>query len=194
MLLWKCITKEELSYSHSFIILFRSLTWQSINKDIRKFCGSRNYYRISIFNLTFIIWVISSLILSKSFTGLLLNSYFNIKYIPVVNTLQDIRNNKDVLIWANHGSISFNSKINHVDIDDIIERNKENKTHSFKQIELIIKGNGVLLLSTSQRKAYIDRNKIYQDRLFISETKYLPNYVSFVVKRNQVFTEIVKLL
>lgn len=37
-----------------------------------------------------VIWLQSASILTKTFTGILLNSYFNLKIYPVVNNLEDL--------------------------------------------------------------------------------------------------------
>ena len=55
----------------------------------------------------------------------MLNSYFNIKSIPVVNTLQDIRNNKQLSIGGHYPYISYISNISKFHIDDILVRIKE---------------------------------------------------------------------
>ena len=69
-----------------------------------------------------IIWLISSLILSKAFTGILLSSYFNITSKPVLTTLQDIRDNENLLIFGNHDNLLMWSKINKLNINDILRR------------------------------------------------------------------------
>ena len=49
--------------------------------------------------ITFItIWLICASILTKSFTSLLLNTYFNLKYEPLFETLDDLINNRDLNI------------------------------------------------------------------------------------------------
>ena len=84
--------------------------------------------------------------MSKAFTGLLLNTFFFMKNIPIVKTLQDIRENKNLLITGNSLTLSAISKFNKVDINDIITRIKENNYSQSpirKVIELVINGGGV---------------------------------------------------
>ena len=56
-------------------------------------------FGISLANILLIgVWLQSASILSKAFTGLLLNTYFNVMWVPIVNDLQDIIDNKDINI------------------------------------------------------------------------------------------------
>ena len=48
--------------------------------------------------LNIYIWLLITTVIINSFTGLLHNIYFNIKYIPCVERLDDIIRNKDLLI------------------------------------------------------------------------------------------------
>ena len=45
-----------------------------------------------------VIWLFMSLVLNQSYTSLLLNTYFNVKTTPVVKSLDDIREHKELLI------------------------------------------------------------------------------------------------
>ena len=62
-----------------------------------KFKNSLNKFS---FVLLIVIWSQSASILTKAFTGLLLNTYFNQKFIPIVETIQDIYSNKEISIAA----------------------------------------------------------------------------------------------
>ena len=46
-----------------------------------------------------VVWLQSASILTKAFTGILLNSYFNVKTIPIVNTLDELytKTNLDIV-------------------------------------------------------------------------------------------------
>src|ERR1700761_3403319 len=67
-----------------------------------KFKNSLNKFS---FVLLIVIWSQSASILTKAFTGNSLKTYFNRKYNPIIQTLQDIHANKDILIQSN--SVKF---------------------------------------------------------------------------------------
>ena len=72
------------------------------------------------------IWLICATILTRSFTSLLLNTYFNLKYGPLFDSLEDLINNRDlniVLDIENYEEIF--SKFGYDDIlSEIIKRTK----------------------------------------------------------------------
>ena len=142
-----------------------------------------------------IIWLISSQILCQAFTGILLNSYFNIKSTPVVNTLQDIRDNKQLLIGGHFPYLQYISNISKFHIDDILARMQQDTKRLPRvrdSIEYIINGKGIVLYNTLVKRNYIEIVKFYKEKIYISENKYLPEIASFFIKRNQNFTKIVE--
>ena len=142
-----------------------------------------------------IIWFFSSLILNLAFNGLLLNTYFFIKSKPVVNTLQDIRNNKQLLIDGHYEYLSYMSKINKFDIDDILERMNQDKIHlpnMTNTLEHIINGKGIGLSTTGYIKTLLNLARFYNEKLFVSENKYLPDYQMFFVFKYQKFTKLIE--
>ena len=140
-----------------------------------------------------IIWLISSLILSKAFTGILLSSYFNSKSKPVVTTLQDIRDNENLLIFGSHDNLLISSRINKLDIDNILQRIKGTKVakNYLELVENVLNGNCVLLPDSMQRKTLLELTKNHQEKIYLSDSKYLPNYGSFFVEKDQNITKIV---
>src|SRR5690349_1706777 len=75
--------------------IIRNLLGQS-SMEINIF-SSMQMKNISMITLI-IIWLQSASILSKAFSGLLLNTYFNVKSVSIVNSLEDIINNQDINI------------------------------------------------------------------------------------------------
>ena len=147
--------------------------------------------------MLFCIWLFSSLILSKSFNGILLNSYFNVKYEPIVKTLEDIRDNKNIILSGNYHHLSKRSKENHFNINDILERivnNKDIFPNNPDNIELVVKGEIVLFSNSIQRRTFMDVYDSYKDRIYISSTKYLPNYSVYAVHKNREYSKIIQYL
>ena len=196
IVLWKYLTNHILTIMNSIIILLRKLTRQSVNIDMRSFVRKDNVKFSSMFICLVIIWYMSSQVLSLSFNGLLLNTFFNIKSIPVGNTLEDIRNNTELLIGGLQVYyLQWISSIRKFYISDIIERldnDEEFFSNIRKGIENVINGKGVIILSSLYMKWVTHLARFYDNLLFISETKYLPDYISFVVHRHRNFTKFMK--
>ena len=183
-----------MSFVNSLITLYGYLTGQGPNKDIRFYCKNISNLKSLMFIILVVIWLISSLILSLAFNGLLLNTFFFTKYTPVVNTLQDIRDNKHLYIDGHYQQLSDTGLMNNFPIDDIIARMKKDKYEYFhnitKSIELIINGKGVAFFTTIFRRIFMSLAGFYNDRIIVSENKYLPDYLSFFVLRSQKFSKL----
>ena len=104
-----------------------------------------------------------------------------------MNTLQDIRDNKELQIWANPGPLQFSAGVTRLYIDDIIIRIRENKLlfNPYIFAEHIFNGEGVFLCNTMQKKKFIEMAKIHQGKIFVSDNKYLPNFISFIRIRHR---------
>ena len=195
MYLLNYVTKKKLTLCNSFMILFSDLTGQGDHKDIRYYCKNINMINSSICISLFVIFLISSEVLSKAFTCLLLKTFFNMDFTPVVNSLQDIRDNKELLIGGNYRYISHIANVSNFDINDILARMNENLRYisGFGNIiEHIINGKGVLLYHTMMRKAIIDLAKFYNDKIYVSDHKYLPDFTSFLVHRERNSSKIIE--
>ena len=141
------------------------------------------------------IWLLSSVVISYAFTGMLLNSFFKRKFVPFVENLQDIRDNENLLIWGYPAELKLFSNIRNLDIDDITARIQANEIHfKVKQlIEYVINGQGVVLHHSVGRKIFMEMTINYHDKLAIS-CKYLPDFSAFLVDRNKSFTNIILFL
>ena len=141
-----------------------------------------------------VIWLLASVVISYAFTGMLLNTFFNKKFIPIIDNIQDIRDNQQLLIWGFHDTLSKISKIHKLHIDDILERMKRNKIiFEFKNlIEYVINGEGILLYDSKQRKIFMDLTMNFNDKLAVSSQKYFPDFCAFKVDRNKTFSKIIQ--
>ena len=57
--------------------------------------------RIISITILYCIWILTATIISQSFSSLLLKMYFNIKTYPIINTLNDIHNHKNIILMSN---------------------------------------------------------------------------------------------
>ena len=194
MILFKLLTKNKLTLFESLLKMFTNLTMQSNIKDIRHYCQPGKKYRSIILIIMEIIWLFSALIISNSFTGLLLSTFFNVKSTPVVTTLQDIRDNPHIIPIGHHHSLLRLSSYHKFNLDDILIRMKENtKILTIQNLfQLIVNGQAVGLYNSIQMNMFIEIASRYIDRIIVSDSKYLPNYTIFSVKINYEFTKIVE--
>ena len=115
----------------------------------------------------------------------------------MVTTLQDIRDNKELLVFGTVIVLAFVSRVNNFEIGDILERmnKKESLSRSdIEQNEKVINGNAVLLYSSTQRRMIMEANMLYQDRIFVSNFEYLPDYSTFYSFKYHRFTKFMNFL
>ena len=138
--------------------------------------------------------MMSSMIISKAFTELLLNTFFTIRFFPLAETLQDIRDNKKIIPLGNHNAINDYKKLYDFNIDDILGR-MEHYAKQFPKlsdkIEQVINGDGVLLYNSRQKQVFMELTVFYQDKMFVSDSKYWPDFSIFFIHRNQNFSELI---
>ena len=149
-----------------------------------------------------LIWLDGSLFLTKWFTGNLLNTYFNVKSVPIVNTLDDIYNNKELLLEA---QLNFLDKMkNHYGFDSskVKELNNrfidfENKYHERDEkfmISNIIQGKLAIISHTLSIDGYLDNWKDYRHLITVSQYKYLPDFATFIIIKFNPYVECTRYL
>ena len=180
-------------------LLTRSLTNQSCDEITLcklnfKFKNSLNKFS---FVLLIVIWSQSASILTKAFTGLLLNTYFNQKLIPIVETLEDIYLNKEISIASNSSEFEeFSQRIDESNElkSDILARMIEfEKKFNYSELnadklkEKFLRKliNGEIVIMTGSKivqefEAGWEQEKSYFQ---ISSHKYSPNYSYYLVSK-----------
>ena len=112
----------------------------------------------------------------------------------MVNTLQDIRDNKDFKLMGAVGYIRAvsNERFNITDIiDRMIIVSSQYKTVE-KVIEDLINCDVVLLYPSFLKESLTFMARSYQDEIFVSNEKYLPDYLTFILPKDQIFTKFIK--
>ena len=164
---------------------------------------SSNVFKKYINNFAIIsgIWILSAVIITNSFRGLLLNTYFNIKYFPIVNTWYDIENTKDLFVMSNRPlKDTFNKYDERNQLTNkIVERNnkylatlsesdKFNGLFNEKVIRDLINGKVVILDNSYVLRHF---NLIFNDlqnMYTTSEHKVFHNFAYLVVKKFSKYT------
>lgn len=184
------------------------MTEQSIN-DFSNYQFTQLNYREITFGILIIIWFLSSFILTKSFSGLLLNIYFNMKSHSIVNNIEDIIDNKQLSMagWSlkylnatkpdeykiltqrvSEFKKNFKTIFNETIDEEFGWKSFEGKKLTI--LEQVEKGQTVLYLdSWGSDKIRLTNPGI---NLVEAEDKYSPNFHTlFISKRNLLYEKIV---
>ena len=153
-----------------------------------------------MFALIFVICCQSLSILTKAFTGLLLETYFSIKYVPIVNNLDEVHKNTELGIAGNSDHLGRLQR-NSMDAE-ILKRMKlySNQTRYnyvldefrgkfFKEVVL---GKAVMLISSGNIEYYTGQYQEWKDRFHISDDMYLPEFSNLVISRKHKLAKKVK--
>ena len=130
----------------------------------------------------------------RSFSSLLLNTYFNDKSTPVVKSLQDIRKHKELQISGNPYYFERIMKDLKIDVDELFVRLNENQDNfqddsfSSKIAEKVINSKSILIGNTFHRENFLLINKYYHEKLVITN-KYYPQIMMFYVNTQLPFSK-----
>ena len=99
-LILKLTKQDKLNFTKSLENIIQLITYQSANELLN--CRNKLKFNTKLSKTLFIaficVWIQSASILSKAFTGLLLESYVSVKSVPIVNDLIDVHNNPELKI------------------------------------------------------------------------------------------------
>ena len=144
--------------------------------------------------LLFTIWLQSASILCKAFTELLLKTYFNVKSHSIVNTLQDIIDDKNLLVMGN--DYYFDDLARAYELSPFIISNLKNKISmyidKFKSTYILhesvihdmINANSVILTDTMHINYLLGIYNKWNNLFTVSKNKYLANNVNLFVARS----------
>ena len=192
------MNENSMNFSKFLEIITRLLTNQSTfvaNKLnwILKF-DSKQTRIITI--LMVIIWLQSASIITKSFNGVLLNSYFNIRTEPIFTTLTVISSrrisvaavpahfddvnkhyivSKKAILRLKKKATAFRNGSRHVFPQEIFR---------IKHFNNLIKGKTVVICNTLLRERY-QRQFVQHKKLFtIAPQKFSPDFLNFIVNKD----------
>ena len=142
--------------------------------------------RIKILILV-IIWVMSLSILTKALTGNLLNIYFNVKSVPIVNTLEDIYKNKELLLKSNYDTLNalyLNKLLDRGRAEELFKRTIHIQHTGQIRTELLFKlieGKIVMMENSLSINYYLDQWNNWIHLLSLSSYKYIPSNIGYSV-------------
>lgn len=153
------------------------------------------------------IWLQSASILCKAFSGLLLNTYFNIRKFPIVNDMRDIISNKHLEIAANPYQIKLLYLSGHLEIDHarelltrinkfIEENNFNHDTDYFESYIFrgLITGKTIIMCNSMVSEIYREHFRDYNGKFNVAENKYSMDHVNFIVSKKSHLYHLMKFL
>ena len=145
------------------------------------------------------IWIQSASILTKCFTELLLDTYLPVKSVPFVQNIQQINDEKDLIILSNKNMLKYWTRYDKIammmELENRILR-AHNKTgirfladigSNFEGLKLISQGKAVAVCSTNERNILENQFHKWNSLFTVLENKYLSNYAYFLVKTEYPF-------
>ena len=163
LLTWK-FSRFNTEYKRIFDMnIFATLLFQQSTSYFAKLPRNNKSFRNTILIISITIWLISAMIITKSFTELLFNIYFNTKLVPIVENFHYIYGMKNLEIQCKDDCSRIVKDLDYTGIDvqildDIHKRSKEYYTsrrlgHSSFQLRLdhlvqVINGNAVYISFT----------------------------------------------
>ena len=173
-----------------------------------KFKNSLNKFS---FVLLIIIWSQSASILTKAFTGNLLNTYFRTNFQPIVETLEDIYQNNKIEIASGTKFLIDSLKRENKSVNLISHLysrannfiKKYNYTDSSveeceylreKFVTKMIQGEAVFLVSSMKREFFQNYFSEHNLNYQVSSNKYGPNQSNFIIFKTHPLAKLFKLL
>ena len=162
--------------------------------------------RSSLVLLT-IVWLQSASVLTKAFTGLLLNTYFNVRSETLINSLEDLHQRTDIQIATSGPTIHSLSKLEVMTremYDDFSYRIESYKNKTKINSELyyltpktfvqLTKGRIVIMLNSLTAENYRNLYKMYGNSFGVSNEKYWFSFAFLMIWKGHPLHLIVKFL
>lgn len=169
--------------------------WKIIEFFLRISLGQSVYYlnyqenfKYLATSIMFIVWLQGTSIINKSFTELLLNKYFNVKLLPIVNDLGDLLDNHELGIaaenyWFYNVSSSLMEENEHAKLAKRKVDYPKNYMLDSSVFEDVVARNVVLLCETLMSKRFLDSYQNWHDKFTVGKFKMGTNYASFKLKK-----------
>ena len=113
------------------------------------------------------------------------------KSVPIVSTLDDVFNNKELLIYSESNSLS-NLFVENYNLDKSKFINFNSTYFSEFLFPNVIKGKLVIIGNSIFIKEYLNLWKVWRKHLVVSDEKYLPDQANFRVHKYNPYTKIMR--
>ena len=139
-------------------------------------------------------------ILTKAFTGLLLETYFSIKYVPIVSNLDELLQKNELGIAGNSDTLG---RLQNSSRDaEILKRINEykNKTgyywfkHEFNGtiFKEVVLGKTIQFITSNNIDYYAGQYQEWKDRYKVLDDMYFPEFSNLVISRKHKLAKKVK--
>ena len=170
--------------------------------NVGKLIGKIKYKSSTV--ITIITLIFFSFILTKSFTSLLLNTYFKLIKVPVVESLEEVLNENQCLIAGTNNTFENLKDYEVFDerqIDAMIKKKMEYKENSKIANEPglivgkitfndMVRGKAIILLDSYGIEFYLKYYKKDREKFVVSEHKYINQQMNYVInKRSVIFKQ-----
>ena len=182
--------------------LTRLFTTQSVQKLSATFIRTVHnipfWKRMAIFLLVIIMFQSSSL-LTKAFNCFFLKSYTTRKYLPIVENVEDIIENKKLNVIANQNHlkqviesnntwlVKFEHLWKRIQKSNIFKTESENEFQNIylsnQSLISMIEGETVLIGHTIVKKLFLEFNDQWKSRYSVSSDKYISSFSILYVKK-----------
>ena len=144
-------------------------------------------------------------VLSKAFSGILLNSYFNVKSVPIVYTLEDLYHKKRLSIASVAGSFTRMSRFSEYP-DHFLEESETRSQEYGNKAKLntnllspkvfmeMTKGKTIILVDSLKSRTFSEQFRKFSDIFKVSEQKYSSQYSCFIVLKNENHSDLIKFM
>ena len=137
------------------------------------------------------ILLFSASILTKDFTTLLLNTFFNVKSEPIVNSLDDVIDHNNIKLASSSYYITLLNNSYNIDSDKmskLLARSQGfipsyNNMSSEEKVINIIEGKIILFLHSLGKKTFFQMFKQVKYLLYSPDQKYLPDFANLLIEK-----------
>ena len=146
------------------------------------------------------LWLLCAFIITQLFCNYLLSAYINVRYVPIVNTLDDIVNNKQmfVLLDKNLIYLSKTGTIYKTTLSTLANRHNEYTKKLNRPVSLsdvyksrifddLANGRAAFLFNSLEIEMFITFTRHDNHRYTVSKHKYFKNIFNYIVVRNATY-------
>lgn len=170
--------------------ILRLLTTQSNVKMVRLTKMAMVKYKLTLI-IFIILALFFSIILTKSFSSLFLNSYFRVEKYALIENLDQLLENDKMRILATNLTMDRLGKHHVLASDQLVALGKRRRgdfryKNVRKDFRGVLRGRLVFLGSSLEREMIEGRFKTMSDRFAVSDRKYVNRFVTYLAHKESV--------
>ena len=211
-LILKLSKQDILTFTKSLENIIQLITNQSANELLN--CRNKLKFNTKLSKTLFIaficVWLKSASILSKAFTGLLLESYVSVKSVPIVKDLIDVHNKQELKIASDIENFKFLLQYqDQYNLDNnIVQSLVERAVHYISETKLnlvfqaydnrilrdLILGQLVIITNSETVKDYQNHFKKWNNLFELTKVKYIPTHRCYGIRKKMILAKKIRFL